>query len=95
MPVYFCILFFPGLNPNPKSAADLRKNEEVLRELNRNHEDDMFPTQKVPISTTFASLEKILGALNNFRTAEILQESNSGPHSLNSSMLTARPLPQP
>lgn len=37
-------IFFlnPGFNPNPKTAADYRRNTQVLEEINKNHEDVLF-----------------------------------------------------
>jgi hypothetical protein len=46
------------LNPNPKTAADYRKNTQVMKMNNLNHEDDIFQTK--------ASKVKLLSSPSRF-----------------------------
>ena len=52
-----------GLNPNPKTAADYKRNSQVLEELNKNHEDDMFRLQAKKV-TTCPNQKNYTGCIN-------------------------------
>jgi hypothetical protein len=53
-----CLLSVSGLNPNPKTAADFRKNGLIMNEMNKNHEDDLFQHEKVTFLVKIYTLDR-------------------------------------